>query len=75
MGLDKGARAHLWGRAGECCDLGAPVVASKCLSASVAPSSMVSKVFLSWLRVFDSGFDWERFLFSKCDWFIVLIRS
>ena len=32
------------------CDLGAPVVAPKCLSTSVALSSMVSRVFLIWLR-------------------------
>ena len=51
------------------------MVVPKCWPTKVVPSSMVSRVFLSWLRVFDSGFDWERFLFSKCDWFIVLVRS
>ena len=57
-----------------CYDLGTPMVEPKCLSTSVAPSSMVSRVFLSWLWVFDSGFGWEMFLFSECYWFIILIR-
>ena len=75
LGVRQRSWAHSWGRPGECCDLGAPVVVPKCLSTSVAPSSIVSRVFLSWLRIFDSGFGCERFLFSKCDWFIVLSRS
>ena len=48
-------------------DLGAPVVAPKCRPTRVASSSMVSRVFLSWLRVFEFGFGWEMFLFSECD--------
>ena len=45
------------------CDLGA----TTCWPTRVASGSMVSKVFLSWLRVFDIGFAWEMFLASECD--------
>ena len=75
LGVGLRSWAHLWGRLGVCFDLGAPVVAPKCLSTSVATSSVVSKIPLSWSRVSDSGLGWGMFLFSECDWFVVLIRS
>ena len=74
LGVGLRSWAHLWGGPGVCYDLGAPVAAPKCLFTSVAPSSMVSRVFMSWLRVLVSGFGWEKFSFSECDWFILLIR-
>ena len=69
LGVGQRSWAHLWGSPGVCWDLGAPVVVPKCQFTN----SLSSRVLLSQFRVLDFSFGWERFLSSKCDWFILFL--